>query len=227
MMRHILPTIIAGAAAFAACQGGGTAAPEPAPAAPAKPAPAPPAAAPSAPAGEAASEAPTVVAGKWLAAMRAKDASAIRALSAPPFLADGFDPENGPVREKCAQAAEGGPKANLLRLRAENNPALDEIFTCLLKDALIVTSIPKYAPDAWPATPPPPARSATGSLKVVEPAQIAKRLARYKKDVKALRPGHTLVEASYTDNNGITVYALLPVKSGQVTSFLADRKIEH
>ena len=58
-------------------------------------------------------------------------------------------------------------------------------------------------------------------------APFAKRLARYKKDIRALAPGHTLVEANFTDNNGFTVYALLPVKNGQVTAFLTDEKFEH
>jgi len=102
----------------------------------------------------------------------------------------------------------------------------------LFIDPPLVTSIPTYAPDGWPTTSPPPvspppARRNTGSLKVVEPAKIAKRLARYKKDIRALAPGHTLVEANFTDNNGFTVYALLPVKNGQVTAFLTDEKFEH
>jgi hypothetical protein len=233
MPRNTLSTIVVAAAvAFIACERGGAAAPAPVAAAapaetPAKPAPSPPPAAPPAPSAAAPTEAPTVVAGRWLAALRARDAAAIGALTAVPFLTDGFDPETGPVRDKCKQAAEGGPKAKLLRLRADTTPALDDVFTCLFKDPMLTTSIPKYAPETWPAAPPPPGRGATGALKVVEPAQIAKRLARYKKDVKALAPGQTLVEASYTDNNGITVYALMPLKDGKVTGFLSDLKFEH
>ena len=58
-------------------------------------------------------------------------------------------------------------------------------------------------------------------------APFAKRLARYKKDIRPWPRATLLVEANFTDNNGVTVYALLPVKNGQVTAFLSDEKFEH
>jgi hypothetical protein len=224
MTRHILLAVLAGVAPFAVgpADAGPDAAAEPVPSTKA---------ASVLPAG-AVTDVPIVVAGKWLAALRVKDATTIGALSASPFLIDGFDSMTGPVRDKCKERAEGGPKARWIRLRAESKQALDDILVCLFIDQLLVTSIPTYAPDGWPTTSPPPespppARPNTGSLKVVEPAKIAKRLARYKKDIRALASGHTLVEANFTDNNGVTVHALLPVKRGQVTAFLSDEKFEH
>ena len=80
------------------------------------PAPTPP---PS-PAG-AVPDVPIVVAGKWLAALRAKDATKIGALSASPFLIDGFDSVSRLVRDKCMERAEGGPKARWIRLRFTDN----------------------------------------------------------------------------------------------------------
>ena len=219
MTRHVLLAVLAGVAPIAV--GRADAGPDAA----AKPVPS------TLPAG-AVTDAPIVVAGKWLAALRAKDATTIGALSASPFLIDGFDSITGPVRDKCKERAEGGPKARWIRLRAESKQALDDILVCLFIDPPLVTSIPTYAPDGWPTTSPPPvspppARRNTGSLKVVEPAKIAKRLARYKKDIRPWPRATLLVEANFTDNNGVTVYALLPVKNGQVTAFLSDEKFEH
>jgi hypothetical protein len=195
MTRHILLAVIAGVAPFAV--GRADAGPDAA----AKPVPSTEAAS-VLPAG-AVTDVPIVVAGKWLAALRVKDATTIGALTASPFLIDGFDSMSGPVRDKCMERAEGGPKARWIRLRAESKQALDDILGCLFIDQPLVTSIPTYAPDGWPTTSPPPvspppARRNTGSLKVVEPAKIAKRLARYKKDIR-----------------------------GQVTAFLSDEKFEH
>lgn len=89
-----------------------------------------------------------------------------------------------------------------------------DVMDCMFKQSLI-GYVPRdelgWARQARSGAP-------SGTLKVVRPAALARRLERYRGAAESLaRAKHVLVQAVMTDHNGMTVHALLAVRATQST----------
>jgi hypothetical protein len=98
----------------------------------------------------------------------------------------------------------------------------------MLGDSM-VRYVPRDEHDGWTGRAGPGRIS--GTIKVIRPAGLAKRLARHRATVEALTlAGQVLVQARMTDNNGVTNHALLAVQATplgpRVTTVLYDMLFE-
>jgi hypothetical protein len=145
-------------------------------------------------------------AAEWLAALRSRNVAVLVRMTRLPFLVDGFDVETG--RESCVRFSKTQPIASRIRATAHTEADLAAVLGCVIRDALLLGSVPKYSPDSWPRSL-RPSKDTAGALSVVAGAKVSSRMARYSDEIKRLARNHDLVEAMMTDNNGSTVCALI------------------
>lgn len=149
------------------------------------------------------------VARVWLEAMRDMQSLTLARTSALPLTVDGF--------QSCG--------ASRVALDVEG---FRDLLDCMLGDSL-VRYVPRDRLDGWTGRGAP--GHISGTLKVIRPAGLAKRLARHRATVEALAlAGQELVQARMTDNNGVTNHALLAVQATplgpRVTTVLYDMLFE-
>jgi hypothetical protein len=140
----------------------------------------------------------------WLAAVRDRDAAAVRALTALPFTIDGFELETGPARERC-----GGGTARGLRASAETDEDAKRAIDCLLLDEMLREHVPKDP--VWRRTTRP--GDLSGTLRVVKPAEVSRRLRGYGSAIAKAARAARLVQIVMADGDGVTNTVLVAVTS--------------
>ena len=138
---------------------------------------------------------PEHVAQDWLEAVRDGDAAAVRKWMAIPFTIDGFELETGPDRERC-----GGGTARGLRASAATDEEATRAIGCLLRDETLRDHIPKDA--IWRRTTRP--GDLSGTLRVVKPAEVSRRLRGYGTAIARIARSARLVQIVMADNDGVT-----------------------
>jgi len=138
---------------------------------------------------------PEHVAQDWLEAVRDGDAAAVRKLMALPFTIDGFELETGPGRDRC-----GGGTARGLRASAATDEEATHAIDCLLFDRALRDHVPKDA--IWRRTTRP--GDVSGSLRVVKPAEVSRRLRGYGPEIAKIARTARLVQTVMADNDGVT-----------------------
>jgi hypothetical protein len=147
---------------------------------------------------------PEHVAQGWLEAVRDRDAAAVRALMALPFTIDGFELETGPARDRC-----GGGTARGLRASAGTDEEAKRAIDCLLLDEMLRDHVPKDA--VWRRTARP--GDLSGTLRVVKPAEVSRRLRGYGIAIAKVARAARLVQIVLADNDGVTNTVLVAVTS--------------
>jgi hypothetical protein len=138
---------------------------------------------------------PEHVAQDWLEAVRDGDAAAVRALMALPFTIDGFELETGPARDRC-----GGGTARGLRASAATDAEATRAIDCLLLDKMLRDYVPKGA--IWRRTTRP--GDLSGTLRVVKPAEVSRRLRGYGTAIAKIARAARLVQIVMADDDGVT-----------------------
>ena len=138
---------------------------------------------------------PEDVAQHWLEAVRDGDAAAVHELMALPFTIDGFELETGPDRERC-----GGGTARGLRASATTDEEATRAIDCLLLDETLRDHVPKDAIWRRPTRP----GDLSGTLRVVKPAEVSRRLRGYGPAIAKIARTARLVQIVMADNDGVT-----------------------
>jgi hypothetical protein len=112
-----------------------------------------------------------------------------------PFTIDGFELETGPGRERC-----GGGTARGLRASAATDEEATRAIGCLLLDETLRDHVPKDA--IWRRTTRP--GDLSGTLRVVKPAEVSRRLRGYGPAIARIARTARLVQAVMADNDGVT-----------------------
>jgi hypothetical protein len=175
-----------------------------------------------------ASEDPVELARVWLQALRDQDRWRLRSFTGHPFTIRGFNLPTGPEAERCGSkpyALKGvrffDPNGGI-EIVAPDEPSFEEALGCILQDAMLMSTIPPNHDEAWPRRIGRDARGVMGVISVVKPARVSKRLSRYRRELRTLSKNHTLVQATMTDNSGITntvVLAIRPDEDGEEKVF--------
>lgn len=147
---------------------------------------------------------PEHVAQDWLEAVRDGDAAEVRKLMALPFTIDGYELETGPARERC-----GGGPARGLRAAASTDDEAKRAIECLLLDGMLREHVPKGA--IWRRTTRP--GDLSGTLRVVKPAEVSRRLRGYGTAIAKVARTARLVQVVMADNDGVTNTVLVAVTS--------------
>ncbi|MCY1057389.1 hypothetical protein [Nannocystis sp. SCPEA4] len=127
----------------------------------------------------------------WLEALRNTQTLTLARVSALPLTVQGFTP--------CGDAPRVGRDVEEFR----------DLIDCAFSDS-VKHYVPREADGEWT----PRKRGLSGTLKVIRPSGLARRMARYRPAVDALaREGHVLVQARTTDNNGMTIHFLVAVRA--------------
>jgi hypothetical protein len=163
---------------------------------------------------------PVEVSRHWLDALARRDVGSLTRLSLYPLRIRGFNLDSGPEAAACgarprSDGIEGvrafDPSGGLL-LEVASAEDMATRLECLFKDKFLLGYIPPLREGKWP----PDRRNAfdgnVGTLRKVTPGQMAKRLGRYRKEVRELGGAPVLVQARMTDNNGVTNMVLLALR---------------
>ena len=145
---------------------------------------------------------PEHVARDWLEAVRDGNAAAVRKLMAMPFTIDGFELETGAARDRC-----GGGTARGLRASAATDEEATRAIDCLLLDTMLRDHVPKDA--IWRRTTRP--GDLSGTLRVVKPAEVSRRLRSYGPAIAKVARAARLVQIVMADNDGVTNTVLVAV----------------
>jgi len=150
----------------------------------------------------------------WLEALRTDDLKRLKELSALPITIKGFNLPSGPEAIACG----GKPRRDGLvgvsaydprggiELVIPDDAAFERGYQCLRQDNMLVHYIPEVR---WPRDRHDYRDSNVGEIGLVKSTRLARRLQRYRGDVRKLPPEDFLVQARMTDNNGVTNHVLL------------------
>ena len=147
---------------------------------------------------------PERVAQDWLEAVRDGDATEVRKLMALPFTIDGYELETGPARDRCGGGTERG-----LRASAATDEEATRAIDCLLLDKMLRDYVPKDA--IWRRTTKP--GDLSGTLRVVKPAEVSRRLRGHGTAIAKIARAARLVQVVMADNDGVTNTVLVAVTS--------------
>lgn len=145
---------------------------------------------------------PEHVAQDWLEAVRDRDAAEVRKLMVLPFTIEGFELSTGPARDRC-----GGGTARGLRASAATDEEATRAIDCLLLDEMLREHVPKGA--VWRRTTKP--GDLSGTLRVVKPAEVSRRLRGYGIAIAKVARAARLVQVVMADNDGVTNTVLVAV----------------
>jgi hypothetical protein len=149
----------------------------------------------------------------WLEALRMGDVPRMAEQTKLPFAVAGFYVQ---MDKDCDQTVVPNltPKpviynTSMLRIEAANPLKLARGLRCLMHDSMLRRYLPILQAGRWLAG--PDANGNSGRIARTTSLKVAKVLRRFAPQIQELARKHDLVQAIWTDNNGVTVTALAAV----------------
>jgi hypothetical protein len=162
---------------------------------------------------------PVETARLWLEAVRDRDFEGARRLSTLPFTVKGFNLESGPDAVACG----GKPRADGIvgvysfdprggsELVVSDEPGFEKAFRCLTSDNMLLGAIPPSTVIGWPRDRKDARDGNVGEIRLLKDSRLARRLRRYRNEIKQLPKTDFAVQVRMTDNNGVTNHVLFVI----------------